>query len=536
MEFTSLLFYFLPLLLYAEIHYSFKWIYSRFKKNEPEIIADVPFRIEPEKKLPILIYCKDAHRFPISIESVLVTIFKDEKIIYRELFELNKDIAQKSWWQIVEIESSNLKLGEIEVEVEIEIIRNKKKFSYINDNYRISSHAPFRVYIPKLPLPGQGSVIWGDLHYHSSYTEDQVEFGAPLEATIKIAHAFGLKFFAVTDHSYDLDDLPENYLINDPDLQKWNMLQKEVAELNKKYSEFKIIPGEEVSSGNSKGKNVHFLVLNNKKFFAGKGDGAEKWLRNKPDLTTTKILADLEKNALAFSAHPEVEPPLLQKLLIRRGKWEESDYQNERLDGMQVWNGRDDIYFKKGISRWKKLILEGKRLTIVAGNDAHGNFNRFRQIGFPFWTFREKFIEVFGYARTGIIRKNVTSLVEALRMGACIISNGPFLNFTVTSEGGDEWKIGEEIEDIENVNLNIFAQSTEEFGELKNLRIFIGDLFLKKEKMELEIEDFSVGFNFRIQKKLTTQVKNGYIRGELFTNTNSRIFSCFTNPIWINSK
>ena len=43
-ELVSLLF-----LLYAETHYSFKGIYSRLKKKEPEIIADLPHRIDPKQ-------------------------------------------------------------------------------------------------------------------------------------------------------------------------------------------------------------------------------------------------------------------------------------------------------------------------------------------------------------------------------------------------------------------------------------------------------------------------------------------------------
>ncbi|MBN2089185.1 hypothetical protein JW964_06215, partial [candidate division KSB1 bacterium] len=57
-------FSFMPI-LYAETHYSFKCIYSRLKKNEPEIILDVPFRIEPDQAIPILLLCKDADVFPV---------------------------------------------------------------------------------------------------------------------------------------------------------------------------------------------------------------------------------------------------------------------------------------------------------------------------------------------------------------------------------------------------------------------------------------------------------------------------------------
>jgi len=53
--------WFLPLFLYAETHYRFPYFFSLLRKNEPEIIADAPHRIEPGSPLPILILIKDAH-------------------------------------------------------------------------------------------------------------------------------------------------------------------------------------------------------------------------------------------------------------------------------------------------------------------------------------------------------------------------------------------------------------------------------------------------------------------------------------------
>ncbi|MCH6560272.1 hypothetical protein IH799_07965, partial [candidate division KSB1 bacterium] len=57
-------------LLYAETHYSFKGIYSRLKKMEPEIIADVPHRIKRGHPIPVLLLIKDAHQYPIELNSI----------------------------------------------------------------------------------------------------------------------------------------------------------------------------------------------------------------------------------------------------------------------------------------------------------------------------------------------------------------------------------------------------------------------------------------------------------------------------------
>ena len=52
-------------LLYAELHFRFKWTGSRYFQKEPEILADLPIRIEPENDIPILLIIKDAHLYPI---------------------------------------------------------------------------------------------------------------------------------------------------------------------------------------------------------------------------------------------------------------------------------------------------------------------------------------------------------------------------------------------------------------------------------------------------------------------------------------
>ena len=68
--------------LYAELHYRFKWLGSLYYKKEPEILADVPYRIEPDNKIPILLFIKDAHIFPIKLTHVSIHIYQSDKQIY----------------------------------------------------------------------------------------------------------------------------------------------------------------------------------------------------------------------------------------------------------------------------------------------------------------------------------------------------------------------------------------------------------------------------------------------------------------------
>jgi hypothetical protein len=527
----------LPFILYAEIHYKFKGIYSRLIKNEPEIIADAPFRVEPGQPIPVLLLIKDAHRFPIHILEVIIEISSENHVHYKKLFPLNLTLGEdRFWFKVFHIDPVQDIFGFVDINVRISIKVNGKTRMYRNDNYRISSHQPLQIYLAKDPLPQFENWHFGDFHYHSNYTEDQVEFGAPLDATVEMARAIGLSFFAVTDHSYDLDDHEDSWMNNDHRIPKWHRLLQEVEQLNANLSDFVILPGEEVSAGNHQNRNVHLLILNNRKFFPGKGDSAERWFRTEPDLSIEQILDQLNDQALAIAGHPEIATPALQWLLIRRGHWQWQDFQHVRLDGFQIWNGEEDRSFRYGSDSWVKLLLEGKKLSLIAGNDAHGNFNRFRQIGFPFFTFRENNSQIFGNMRTGVqVNKDlsINSLIQAVKCNRVLVSNGPIVELSIRNEQGRIGYIGEEMQGNQ-LFFSIKAKSTEEFGKLELIRLYRGDLIAKKESLKI-IQHFNTSYKFELEKKLTQLSKPTYLRAEVVAKkTTGQRTRCMSNPIWIN--
>ena len=107
--------------------------------------------------------------------------------------------------------------------------------------------------------------------------------------------------------------------------------------LNNMNKDFVIIPGEELSAGNFQNQNVHYLIFNNRSFFDGCGDSAEKWFCTKPRHKVSDVLSKLKKEALSFAAHPILDPPFIQKLLIRRGIWTERDLKLPALHGMPTF-------------------------------------------------------------------------------------------------------------------------------------------------------------------------------------------------------
>lgn len=520
--------------LYAETHYAFKGIYSRLKRKVPEIVADVPHRIDSGAAIPVLILIKDSDKYPVKLDSVQVELgFENQK--ERHDFEFGASIREPFWHRVLEVPLRHDLSGRCMVDVTLHFSQNGETYSVRNDNYVSTSHAPFEVFISGDKLPGSDGWYFGDFHCHTNYTCDQVEFGAPLKAAATLAQAMGLSFYCATDHSYDLDDEPDDYLKKDPRLTKWKDLLEQVKSINRSNGEFVIVPGEEVSAGNTKRRNVHFLILNHPEFLPGDGDSAEKWFRTKPNLSIEQILGQINSEAVAFAAHPSMKPPLLQRLLVRRGNWDVKDCQHPELHGLQIWNGTDaDLEAGKKI--WTQLLLEGQRKFIAAGNDAHGNFNRFRQIGIPFFTMRENHDHLFGKVRTGIWSENGFSLgacLKAFKEGKMVVTNGPFVQITVTADSGHVARLGEEIFG-QQFRLECDCRSTSEFGGLEALKIYFGDLTSKKERLISDIDNFEKLYSHGGVIELAEITTSGYVRAELYSKASARSLVCLTNPIWIN--
>ena len=84
---------------YTEMHHRFSFIGSRYYKKEPEIIVDIPHRIDPNHDIPILLLVKDSHEHPVKIIDVNIEIsLKNEKL--KEKININNSVNQR-WWHKV---------------------------------------------------------------------------------------------------------------------------------------------------------------------------------------------------------------------------------------------------------------------------------------------------------------------------------------------------------------------------------------------------------------------------------------------------
>jgi hypothetical protein len=523
-----------PIFLYAETHYRFRYFLSFLRKHEPEIIADAPHRLEPNSPLPILILVKDAHLFPTKLNGINLTIRSEGSIVFeKKLLNSSIDINQKLWWRVFDIPTTIL-AGSIECDVVFELNYNGRKRFYHNDNHRTSSHRPLKVFISSTTLPRFEHLYFGECHSHSSYTDDQVEFGSPLGASVQLCRSFGLSFFCVTDHSYDLDDNVDNYLLNDPNVPKWQQLRQEVDDLNSILSDFMVIRGEEVTCRNSADQNVHLLLLGNRKFFSGKGDGAEQWLKTRSEYAISEVLEEKELSTLAYAAHPLEPVSYLQRMLLHRGKWHERDIAIPKLSGIQFANGQLSNGFMEGYRYWIKELLQGKRLFALAGNDAHGNFNRFRQIGIPFLKIYEMDYQIFGKMRTGVFLDSLSedNVLDSIRSGMSIITDGPVVNLRVVSSMHEMSSIGRNYLGMRHTVL-LEVRSSTEYGSIDLLKVFKGNIGQKEEDLisEKYLKSFDIDRKFSFETEYES-----YIRAEVWTSSmdscDGQPHFCMTNPIW----
>jgi hypothetical protein len=528
-------FFLLPIVLYAETHYRFPFFFSLLRKNEPEVIADAPHRLEPGARLPVLILVKDAHLFPCTLGQINSVIRKDGEVLQQRLHLAQQlQLNQKYHCFTLELDVNEIR-GWIDVDIRFSLIVQGIEKHYSNDNHRFSSHKPLRVYLAEDPLPRFADLYLGDPHVHSTYTEDQVEFGSPLPESQTLAKAMGLSFFCVTDHSYDLDDSLDTYLRNDRQVPKWLLFQSEVEQSNTRSLDVVIVRGEEVSCMNANNRNVHLLLLGQRDFVHGSGDGAEVWFRTRSEHTLPEALALRSDGAAAYAAHALEPVPFLQRLLLRRDEWSDSDLSCIGLTGMQIVNGKLDEGFTRGRDSWIRQLLRGHRMYALAGNDAHGNFNRYRQLGLPFVWMRESDEHLFGKMRTGVFVDGELSeraITRSLLSGQTILTDGPICRISL-ARGSDYSQ--DDLGKSTSLTLLIEARSTPEFGAIDIVRLYCGKVGLAQEVLPF-LTDRAGVHHFHRNVELDADLFD-YLRLEVFTDGSSSCDGvghfCFTNPVWI---
>jgi len=382
-------------------------------------------------------------------------------------------------------------------------------------------------------LPALDGWFYGDPHYHSDMTQDQVEFGAPAEVAMAMGKAIGLSWVAITDHSYDLDIAIGEFFKSDNELTRWRKIVDDANRINSQNNGFIVVPAEEVSCGNHKNHNIHLLAFNKLEFISGKGDGVKRGFNRKPDFTLKDVLEMINnKGGFAYASHPEEGNGFMGTLLLKRGHWGHKDYSLGGYSGLQFWNGERDKVFDVSYNRWKQLLLEGHKLYILGGNDAHGDFNRYRGVKYPNTKLKESDNHIFGKIRTYAYcgeNFSLDSVLNAMENGKTIVTNGPVAALKVQNDNGRIASVGDSISGRES-KLIIKAASSKEFGQITKVDLIKGSLSEKQESLETSFIPENNCYNHDFTYKIEHQ-SPCYLRLE--ASSDGEKYSCFTSPIWL---
>ncbi len=526
---------FLPLiLLYPETHYRFRYFsFSKYFKKEPEIIIDMPYK-SLTGKFPVFLIIKDSDLFPVLVWEIRFSFLFEDGSTYVKTNLMEKEYNSGLDFEVFNFDFSE-KHGFVNLRAEIFYYAGQKRHSAVNDNLKDIT-TELEIFIND-DEEFFDNYLQGDLHFHSQYTSDQVEFGAPAEAAKLCAECLGLNFFALTDHSYDLDDEPENYLKQDPELKKFEEMRSVCDELTDEN--IIVLPGEEITVRNGKNRNVHLLVYD-ENFFYGSGDGAENWLNTKSENSISDIVSNTGENSLVIAAHPFNKTPPLEYLLVRRGLWSTEDVLDNSITHLQILNGDFDENFFKSLMIWVQMLLKGHRIFITAGNDAHGNFNIFRQVKIPMLKLTTEHKQIFGKCRTAVYSESTDkiSLLKSIRSGNMYITNGPHIMFTV-NDGGKTHETGSSFKpESDNLEAEFFVNSSTYSGPVKGVVVYRGSINAFDEKIIYEKQLVESLYSFSDKIDMVNDKIDHYLRIEVFTSAvhgNGKHYEhrAYSNPIWI---
>jgi hypothetical protein len=530
--------HFPQLALYAETHFRlFGFFPSLLFRKEPEVVFDLPRRCGPGKDLPVMLIMNDINRFPASAIAVTIVISRKttEPVVVKfenpDSFLVKHPLDRQANVYVFSVSRDLLGNGMAFINCKAELSCRKRILTVLNDNFYASSKLPFSCYISDEPLPADDECSYGDLHIHSQYSQSFVEFGPPVGVIDLMADTCGIDFYSITDHSFDLSCSLDDYRSTDMILSRWRSFSYD----NFHSSSLRriLISGEEVSCLNSNCKTIHLCGLGIKDFIPGSSDGARK--NPLSTLELQEAVREIHRQGgLAVAAHPGSKFGIFQRIILNRGSWQEKDLVGE-LDAMQAVNNGFERSWENSKSLWINELLKGHRLPLIAGNDSHGDFNRYRYISVPLFSVAENFNRYLSYCKTGIYKKvhSRDNVISEIKQGATFVTNGPFICLS-SSNSIDKSVIASTETRTGREPVIALIKSSYEYGNPRLLQVFFGKYGEKKE---------SVVFSESYKEKLysiSTRIPlgringHGYLRAEITCKTEEGITTfAATSPCYL---
>jgi len=261
---------------YAETHYKFRLPWSPLFRPLPEMIVDAPWCAVPGQDVPLFLAVHDAHRFPVTLREVRVVV-RAAGEMHQERRNLDLKLDQPfHWidlpWPAPVLPGQNL----LDVLFEVEDAKGRRHRFL---NHSLPRLAPTSLEILRLESPFPFPTGWtsGDLHCHTTWSEDPVEWGGDPATMNRAAKCMGMGFWAATDHSYDFAWEHPDYMRPTDPVAKFARFRASLPQDSP--GEPVVLPAEEVSCGNRDGRNVHLIVIDHPEYLPGQHDGRSRQSR-----------------------------------------------------------------------------------------------------------------------------------------------------------------------------------------------------------------------------------------------------------------
>jgi len=375
-------------------------------------------------------------------------------------------------------------------------IRLKVSVYYKDDWFNYTETRYLRVRVAPADYPWPAGWYGGDTHYHTLYTNNIAEYGAPVPAVAMTGEAMGLSWLTTTDHSCDLDETGDGsfsyatthweytiqnqngsqttYRDNTSFGPSWNALGDDVAQASS--ADFRMYRGVEINlasiDGDSYNKTLHCLFYNDA-YISSPNSGAIGERPVSPNVPDG--LAQLTGGGFAYAAHP------LSDLgaewggidwTVNGAVWGDEDLAyavgQESFRGLEAFNTRptrfssdqmnpwDDFdagvtpggaypqELLQGIAVWDGLIaadLDPLQKTFLAGgSDAHGDFNYAPTLSLDSYATDNAIGKVQTVAYVpgpygpGSLPP-MSEILDAYRAGRTVVTDGPFITLGVDVTG-----------------------------------------------------------------------------------------------------
>ncbi|MBK9579189.1 MAG: hypothetical protein IPO40_19135 [Fibrobacteres bacterium] len=503
---------------YAETHFKFKLPWSPLSRALPEMIVDAPSLALPDQPIPLTLAVHDAHRFGVRLDEVRI-VARSKGQIHEVTWTPTLTLDQPFHWIRLPCPGPLLE-GAQWVDAAFRITDRKGKcWTFLNHNLPGLSVRSLRVLRLATVFPAPAGWVSGDLHCHTHWSEDPVEWGGDPTMMREAARCMGMGFYAATDHSYDFAWEHPDYLRPADPHERFQAFRSSLPP--DQAGEPVVLPAEEISCGNSRGENIHLLAIDHPDYIPGQGDGGRRGLDNRPDLSIPQVLEHLTKSgAPAFAAHPRPGIGWLQRKIFRRGQWDDVDL-HAGIHGLQICNGSWGRDFMEGRGLWVQDLVAGNRRLPIAGNDAHGDLNRATQVAFPLVSLRQTDHHRFGNMRTWILPEgapNRQSLRTALTGAPCVISDGPWLELRVPEAAHP----AERSEGLGSVQ----ARSLPEFGNIQRVLVFRHEPGQERETLVLDVSPAALESHHAFEVPADTR----YVRAEILTESGNRALTRAVEP------